>query len=108
MTNIFRSVTFMLAVALTLPGCARKTPDPTPPKPQTVTVTNPVQRMTTDYEDFTGRTEPYKVVELRSRVTGYLAKVHFADGTDVMSGEPLFDVDPEFTRPSTTVGAPHS
>lgn len=84
----------LLAIAAILTGCARKTPDPAPPKPQTVAVTNPVVRMITDYEDFTGRTEPYKMVELRARVTGYLSKIHFADGIDVMSGEPLFDIDP--------------
>ncbi len=84
----------LLAIAAVLTGCARKTPEPAPPKPQTVAVTNPVVRMITDYEDFTGRTEPYKMVELRARVTGYLAKIHFADGIDVMSGEPLFDIDP--------------
>ncbi|MBA4187664.1 MAG: efflux RND transporter periplasmic adaptor subunit [Planctomycetaceae bacterium] len=94
MTTFVRVVAFLLAVTTVLPGCARKTPDPAPPKPQTVTVTNPIVRMITDYEDFTGRTEAYKVVELRARVTGYLAKVHFADGIDVMSGEPLFDIDP--------------
>ncbi|MCE9565173.1 MAG: efflux RND transporter periplasmic adaptor subunit [Planctomycetes bacterium] len=94
MTILLRSVSILLAVAATLSGCARKTPDPAPAKAQTVTVTNPISRMITDYEDFTGRTEPYKMVELRSRVTGYLAKIHFDDGTDVSAGEPLFDIDP--------------
>jgi len=94
MTTPLRAVTILFASVVTLVGCARKTPDPAPPKPQTVAVATPVVRMITDYEDFTGRTEPYKMVELRSRVTGYLDKVHFADGADIMSGEPLFDIDP--------------
>lgn len=93
MTTLLRLVALSLAVGA-VTGCARKTPDPAPQKPQSVTVTTPVVRMITDFEDFTGRTEPVRVVELRSRVTGYLDKVHFADGTDVMSGEPLFDIDP--------------
>lgn len=83
----------LLALAAALAGCARKTPDPAPPKAQVVTVTGPVVRTVTDYEDFTGRTEPYKIVELRSRVTGYLETVHFKDGDDVVAGEPLFDID---------------
>lgn len=82
-----------LAAAAVVAGCARKTPDPAPPKAQVVTVTTPVVRTVSDYEDFTGRMEPYKMVELRSRVTGYLAAVHFKDGEDVMSGEPLFEID---------------
>ncbi|VTT96917.1 hemolysin secretion protein d : RND family efflux transporter, MFP subunit OS=Singulisphaera acidiphila (strain ATCC BAA-1392 / DSM 18658 / VKM B-2454 / MOB10) GN=Sinac_6016 PE=4 SV=1: HlyD [Gemmataceae bacterium] len=94
MTTFLRFVAMSVAVVATLAGCARKTPDPAPQKPQSVTVTTPIVRTISDYEDFTGRTEPFKVVELRSRVTGYLDKVHFADGTDVMSGEPLFGIDP--------------
>jgi multidrug efflux system membrane fusion protein len=90
----FSAAALLLAFLGVLTGCARKTPDPAPPKPQTVTVTTPIIRTVTDYEDFTGRTEPYKVVELRSRVTGYLARIHFNDGDDVVSGEPLFDIDP--------------
>ncbi|MFO0824045.1 MAG: efflux RND transporter periplasmic adaptor subunit [Gemmataceae bacterium] len=94
MTTSQRFLVVLAVVGSAMIGCARRTPDPAPPKPQTVTVTNPIERMVNDYEDFTGRTEPYKVVELRARITGYLSKVHFVDGTDVSSGEPLFDIDP--------------
>lgn len=94
MTTLLRFVAMSLALAVGLAGCARKTPDPAPQRPQSVTVTTPVVRMISDYEDFTGRTEPYKVVELRSRVTGHLDRVHFDDGSDVLSGQPLFDIDP--------------
>src|SRR5690349_13773079 len=94
MTRFRLPVAFgLLALTAVLAGCARKTPDPTPQKPQIVTVTSPVVRTVSDYEDFTGRTEPYKIVELRSRVTGYLETVHFKDGDDVVAGEPLFDID---------------
>jgi multidrug efflux system membrane fusion protein len=83
----------LLLAAAALAGCARKTPDPVPPKAQTVTVAAPVVRPVLDYEDFMGRTEPYRLVELRSRVTGHLTAVHFKDGEDVVKGEPLFEVD---------------
>ncbi len=83
----------LLASAVALAGCARRTPDPVPPKIPSVTVTKPIIWTVTNYEDFTGRTEAVRMVELKSRVTGYLAKVHFTDGDDVMSGEPLFDID---------------
>jgi len=109
MTTLLRAVAILTAIAVTLMGCARKTPDAAPSKPQTVSVTNPVSRMITDYEDFTGRTEPFKMVELRSRVTGYLSKIHFADGVDVSAGEPLFDIDPrvykaEYDRGNAALG----
>src|SRR4051794_12657776 len=95
MTHLSRPATaaLMLAAAAALAGCARKTPEPAAPKPQTVTVADPIVRIVTDYEDFTGRTEPYRVVELRSRVSGYLESIHFKDGDDVVAGEPLFDID---------------
>jgi len=53
----------------------------------------PVAQKVNDYEDFAGRTEAFKVVELKSRVTGYLKKIHFKDGQDVEEGKQLFDID---------------
>jgi RND family efflux transporter MFP subunit len=45
-----------------------------------------------DVGEFTGRTEAIKV-EIRSRVGGHLAKVHFKEGADVKKGEVLFELD---------------
>ncbi|MBA4063286.1 MAG: efflux RND transporter periplasmic adaptor subunit [Isosphaera sp.] len=83
----------LLLAAAAIAGCARKTPEPPPSKAQTVTFAYPVVRPVLDYEDFMGRTEPYRLVELRSRVTGHLTAVHFKDGEDVVKGEPLFEID---------------
>ena len=74
-------------------GCARKPPEPVKTPPPPVVVDRPVSMKVTDYEDFAGRTEPFKVVELKSRVTGYLKKIHFKDGQDVPEGKQLFDID---------------
>ncbi len=83
----------LFAAAAILAGCARKTPDPAPTKPPAVTVIHPISRMISDYEDFTGRTEPVRMVELKARVTGYLQGVYFKDGQDIAEGKPLFDID---------------
>ncbi len=84
----------LLFVALAgLAGCARKPPEPVKTLPPTVIVDRPVAQPISDYEDFAGRTEPFKMVELKSRVTGYLKKIHFKDGEDIKSGAPLFEVD---------------
>ena len=56
-------------------------------------MTVPIARLVTDYEDFTGRTEPYKMAELKSRVTGYLEDVYFKDGQDITEGKKLFAID---------------
>lgn len=54
----------------------------------------PLQREVTDYDIFTGRFEAVELVELRSRVTGYLDAVSFQDGDLVQEGQLLFSIDP--------------
>ena len=59
-----------------------------------VPVGQPVQREVTDYVDFTGRTEAVYSVDIRPRVTGYLGKMPFQEGSEVKAGDLLFVVDP--------------
>ena len=40
-----------------------------------------------------GTIRPLAVVSVRSRVTGYLEKIHFKAGSEVRAGEPLFSLD---------------
>lgn len=42
-----------------------------------------------------GTAEAISTVQVRSQVTGRLATVHFAEGQDVESGQPLFTIDPQ-------------
>lgn len=77
-----------------LAGCSRPAAVLAPVKPAEVFIGTPVKMVVTDYEDFTGRTEPYLMVDVRSRVTGYLDKIHFVDGKEVTADQPLFDIDP--------------
>jgi RND family efflux transporter MFP subunit len=81
---------------LVLLGCGEKAP---PPKgsnnPPVVEVSLPVQDpRVVEYEDFTGRMEASRAVEVRARVTGYLQKLHFKDGQEVKEGQLLFEIDP--------------
>ncbi|MDY3560001.1 efflux RND transporter periplasmic adaptor subunit [Gemmata sp. JC673] len=89
--HLFAAVFFACAVGLI--GCARRPPEPVKTPPPVVYVSAPTVEKVNDYEDFAGRTEPYRVVELKSRVTGHLKKIHFRDGQDIEEGEPLFDID---------------
>jgi len=59
-----------------------------------VPVSHPVQRDVTDHVDFTGRTDSVFSVDVRARVSGYLDKRHFKDGSDVKKGQLLFEIDP--------------
>ncbi len=80
----------MFAISLVLlAGCEKKTPN-APPPPPTVTVTQPVQRVVTDYLELTGNTQAINTVQLVARVAGYLEKVFFQDGQIVKKGQPLF------------------
>jgi RND family efflux transporter MFP subunit len=85
----------LVGSALCLAGCTRAKPALAPTKPPEVVVANPVLKDVTDYEDFTGRTEVDKGVEVRARVTGYLRKVNFIDGERVEAGRVLFELQPE-------------
>ncbi|WP_020468125.1 efflux RND transporter periplasmic adaptor subunit [Zavarzinella formosa] len=77
-----------------LAGCSRPAPALAPTKPAEVIVGTPVKQIVTDYEDFTGRTEPILMVDVRARVSGYVDKIHFTDGKEVTADQPLFDIDP--------------
>jgi RND family efflux transporter MFP subunit len=72
--------------------------DPDQPRaiaaPPAVAVSQPVESQVTDYENFTGRTEPVQRVDLRARVSGYIDTVNFKDGAAVKRGDLLFEIDP--------------
>src|SRR5262249_23258581 len=62
--------------------------------PAVVTVSEPLERDVTDYQDFTGRTDAVERVDVRARVGGYLKGIYFKDGAEVKKDELLFLVDP--------------
>src|SRR5205823_136048 len=69
---------------------AAREPADAPPE---VAVCRPVSREVTDHEAFTGRTDARETVTLRSRVTGFLVKAPFQEGSDVKKGDLLFEID---------------
>jgi len=68
-------------------------PAAAPPAP-VVTVALPLQRQVTEWDEFIGRFEASRSVELRPRVSGQITAVHFTDGEIVRQGQPLFTIDP--------------
>jgi RND family efflux transporter MFP subunit len=82
-----------VAVLLSTAGCSKPAarPQPEPPK---VTVAHPVVREVTDDRDYNGTAAASATVEIRSRVRGYIEKVHFVDGQQVKAGDLLFELDP--------------
>ena len=64
-----------------------------PPPPPKVTVATPVKRSIVDQDEYVGRFVAVDAVEVRSRVSGYLASVHFTDGQMVKKGDLLLTID---------------
>src|SRR5206468_10751470 len=64
-----------------------------PPAP-TVTVATPLVRQIAEWDDYSGRFEASKSIEVRPRVSGAIVGVHFTDGAVVHQGQLLFTIDP--------------
>lgn len=87
------SLSHVVLLACLLTGCQEGTPAVAPTPAVRVTAALPLERETFNYEEATGRTEAVESVEIRSRVTGYLDKIGFRDGTEVKQGDVLFEID---------------
>lgn len=72
---------------------SHKAPAVAPPTP-TVTVATPLLRQVHEWDDYVGRFEPSRSVEVRPRVSGQVTAVHFTDGALVQKGQLLFTIDP--------------
>src|ERR1700753_2236561 len=64
-----------------------------PPPPQ-VSVAQVIERKVKDWDEFTGRLQAVETVEIRPRVSGYIDKVTFNEGSLVKRGDLLFVIDP--------------
>ena len=83
------AILIRLAVLLAIAPFARAQP-----AAPSVTVSAPLQREMTEYNEFTGQFAATEVVEIRSRVGGYLTEQLFTDGQMVAKGQRLFTIDP--------------
>lgn len=85
---------FLIFALLTLvSGCANTAAQPGPPPPPRVSVAAAIDREITEWDDFTGRLEAVDSVEVRPRVSGYVAAIGFTEGAIVRRGDLLFQID---------------
>lgn len=82
-----------LLALLPASGCQKKAQQSVALPPPEVFIASPVEQVVTDFEEFIGRTSAVETVDVRSRVSGYLHKVHFKDGADVKEGDLLLEID---------------
>ena len=89
---------WMATIAMTtlaiLAGCEKEAPvAAAPPPAQVSTVTIQPQRVVLATE-LPGRTSPFRVAEIRPRVNGLIQKRLFDEGSDVVAGQLLYQIDP--------------
>jgi RND family efflux transporter MFP subunit len=92
-STLFPSLAAGLALPALLAGCGEGPKQQAAPPPPKVTVAKPVKRTIVDQDEYVGRFVAVDSVEIRARVSGYLDKVHFADGQQVKQGDLLFTID---------------
>jgi len=71
----------------------RESPAIAAPPPPTVTVAQPLVRQVNEWDDYVGRFEASRSVEVRPRVSGQVVGIHFTDGAIVQKGQLLFTID---------------
>lgn len=85
-----------LPVALVAGGIGianRQAPALAAPPPPMVTVAQPLVREVNEWDDYVGRFEASRSVEVRPRVSGQVVGIHFTDGAIVKKGQLLFTLD---------------
>src|SRR6476619_7332961 len=75
---------------VTASGCHK---DPPPMQTPQVTVAPAIERVVTDWDEFTGHFEAVNSVEVRPRVGGFVQRVAFTEGATVHQGDVLFVID---------------
>lgn len=91
----YRGLYFICFLVLTsVVGCENSKPPMAEPPPPPVTVSLPVAKDVTDYDEYEGRITAIPIVEVRARVRGHLVKINFEDGQIVKQGDLLFEIDP--------------
>lgn len=88
LSSFARPALAMLFLSLPVQAFAQSANGPVP-----VTVAKPVVREIVEDDEFIGRFAAVDEVTVRSRVGGYLDKVHFKDGAIVKEGDLLFTID---------------
>lgn len=87
-------MTVTLAPAVLLAACSGDSAPETTAPPPSVTVLAVTERPFAASTDFVGRTLAYQQVDILARVTGFLLKQGFEDGTDIEEGTILYEIDP--------------
>ncbi|MGY0613035.1 efflux RND transporter periplasmic adaptor subunit [Luteimonas sp. A501] len=83
-----------VAIALATPGCSSDAAaNPEAPQAPEVGVATVVSTPMHQWDEFSGRVAAIESVELRPRVSGYVQRVAYREGSEVAKGDLLFVID---------------
>ena len=88
-----RTSLFALVATFGLTACSKTDAPPPPPAAVPVTTLRVAPRQVPILIEAVGRTEGSKEVEVRARVSGFIDRVLYAEGSPVRAGAPLFQLD---------------
>ena len=92
-----RGTLLLVPVALAAAGLGLANREPAAiaaPPPPVLTVATPILRQVSEWDEYVGRFEASRTVEVRPRVAGAVTGIHFTDGAFVRKGQLLFTIDP--------------
>ncbi len=89
----WRTPVIALGFGLLLTACNRQSQAPPAAVPEVATVTVSRQQVLLTTE-LPGRTSPFLIAEIRPQVNGLVLKRLFTEGSDVKSGQELYQIDP--------------
>jgi len=84
----------ILAVSITLAGCANQAQPNFQRPPAPVVVSTAISQDVSNYMDALGKIVARETVAIKPQVSGRIEKIHFADGANVKKGDLLFTIDP--------------
>lgn len=88
------SLAVAIALALAASGCGSHAAEPAADAPAPdVSVATVVARPIQQWDAFTGRVAAVEAVELNPRVSGYVERVNYREGQEVVAGDVLFVID---------------
>lgn len=90
-TTWHKEYALLFAILLPLTACKKQKAVPQIPIANYVTVHS---QEVEDLVELTGRISPMRVSQVRPQVNGYLYKRLFEEGTDIVKGQQLYQVDP--------------
>jgi RND family efflux transporter MFP subunit len=91
--RLFQTAMSVVVVTILGAGCNKGQPTGREAKPIEIVATTPIGDQVIDYQDFTGRLEGFKTVDIRARVSGFVREVPFKEGDLVHEGDLLFQID---------------